>query len=484
MILRKIEFVSLLVLAMGLFVTTAAFGTENLKEVVASLNKPWTGDFQQLVEKRAIRVLIPYSKTFYFLDKAKQRGASYEMVKLFEKSINSKLKTRHLKIQFVLIPTPREKLIPALAKGFGDIAVGNLTVTDKRLEQVDFCDPFSTDVNEILVTGPKSPSVKGFSDLSGQEIHIRKSSSYYESLKQANKRLAAEKKAEIKVVTVDENLEDEDLLEMLNAGMIPMVIIDSHKGEFWATIFDNITLHHDITFRENSKIAWAVQKNTPGLKKEINAFVKKNKKSTLMGNVIFNRYLKDTRYVNNNLGDKASKRFEKTVRFFQKYAKLYKFDWLMLAALSYQESGLDQSKLSHTGAVGVMQVLPSTARDKNINIPNIEKIEPNIHAGTKYLRFIMDRYFNDPSISKLDRVLLTFAAYNAGPARVTKLRNEAKSMNLDPDIWFDNVEVVAARRIGRETVQYVSNIFKYYIVYAAIVNKDKTTVTSKKLIGQ
>jgi membrane-bound lytic murein transglycosylase MltF len=480
MILCKIKFVSLLVLAMVLLFTTAAFGAVDLKEVVASLNKPWKGDFEQLVQKRAIRVLIPYSKTFYFLDKASQRGASYEMVKLFEKSINSELKTRHLKIQFVFIPTPREKLIQALAKGFGDIAVGNLTVTDKRMKQVDFSDPFSTDVNEILVTGPQSPSVKGFSDLSGQEIHVRKSSSYYESLEQANKKLAAAKKAGIKIVTVDENLEDEDLLEMLNAGMIPMMIIDSHKGEFWATIFDNITLHHDITFRENSKIAWAIQKNTPGLKKKINAFVKKNKKGTLMGNVIFNRYLKDTRYVNNNLGDKARKRFEETVRFFQKYAKQYKFDWLMLAALAYQESGLDQSKVSHTGAIGVMQVLPSTARDKNINIPNIKEIGPNIHAGTKYLRFILNRYFSAPDIGKLDRVLLTFAAYNAGPARVTKLRSEAKSMNLDPNVWFNNVEVVAARRIGRETVQYVSNIFKYYIAYTYSMDQLKAKAETKK----
>ncbi|NOR26689.1 MAG: transporter substrate-binding domain-containing protein, partial [Desulforhopalus sp.] len=264
LILRKIELVSLLVLVLGLFFTTAAFGVEDLKKVVDSLNKPWTGDFEQLVQKRAIRVLIPYSKTFYFLDKASQRGASYEMVKLFDKSINRKLKTRHLKVQFVFIPTPREKLIPALAQGFGDIAVGNLTITDKRLKQVDFSDPFSTEVNEILVTGPKSPSVKVFSDLSGQKIHVRKSSSYYESLELANKKLMADKKAGIKIVTVDDNLEDEDLLEMLNAGMIPMMIIDSHKGEFWASIFENITLHHEIKFRENSKIAWAVQKNTPG----------------------------------------------------------------------------------------------------------------------------------------------------------------------------------------------------------------------------
>lgn len=473
--LRKIELLLLLAFTTGFLFACPAFGVEDFKEVVTSLNKPWTGDFEQMVQKRTIRVLIPYSKTFYFLDKGTQRGATYEMVRQFEKSINNELKTRHLKLQVLLIPTPRAKLISNLAKGLGDIATGNLTITDKRMKQIDFCDPFSTDVNEILVTSPKAKKVKKISDLSGKKIHVRKSSSYYESLQQANKKLRTAGKAGIKIVFADENLEDEDLLEMLNAGLISMMVIDSHKGEFWAKIFKNITLHPDIRFRENSKIAWAVQKKTPQLKEKINAFVKKNKKGTLMGNIVFQRYLKDTTLLKNHLEEKSLKQFENTVLFFKRYAKTYKFDWLMLAALAFQESGIDQSKRSKDGAIGVMQVLPTTAMDKNINIPGIEKIEPNIHAGTKYLRFIMNRYFNDPNIGKLDRVLLTFASYNAGPAKVSKLRKEAESMNLDPNIWFRNVEIVAAKRIGRETVTYVSNIFKYYIAYSAILTQENTT---------
>ncbi len=480
MTLRKIELLLLLACTTGFLFACPAFGAKDFKEVVTSLNKPWTGDFEQMVQKRAIRVLIPYSKTFYFLDKGTQRGATYELVRQFEKSINSELKTRHLKLQVLLIPTPRAKLISNLAKGLGDIATGNLTITDKRIKQVDFCDPFSTDVNEILVSGPKAKKVKNFLDLSGKKIHVRKSSSYYESLQLANKKLRTAGKAGIKVIVADENLEDEDLLEMLNAGLIPMIVIDSHKGELWAKVFKNITLHPDIKFRENSKIAWAVQKKTPQLKDKINAFVKKNKKGTLMGNIVFQRYLKNTTHVKNHLEDKSLKQVENKVLIFKKYADMYEFDWLMLTALAFQESGIDQSKRSKSGAIGVMQVLPATARDKNINIPGIEKIEPNIHAGTKYLRFIMDRYFNDPNIGKLDRVLLTFASYNAGPAKVSKLRNEAKSMNLDPNIWFKNVEIAAAKKIGRETVSYVSNIFKYYIAYSAIFAQENATKKSKK----
>ena len=137
----------------------------------------------------------------------------------------------------------------------------------------------------------------------------------------------------------------------------------------------------------------------------------------------------------------------------------------MLAALAYQESGLDQSKRSNAGAIGVMQLLRSTASDPNVGITKIEELENNIHAGTKCLRFLRDRYFSDDDLPDLEQQLFTFAAYSAGPARIQKLRAETVEVGLDPNLWFGNVEVVAAKRVGRETVQYVSNISKYYVAY-------------------
>ncbi|MDX2448083.1 MAG: lytic transglycosylase F [Desulfobacterales bacterium] len=461
-----------LIITIGLILPTCVFGNEQFEaSVMQSLNKKWMGDFEQMVERRTIRFLIPYSKTFYFFDKATQRGATYEMGKAFEKAINDQLKTRHLKLHVFFIPTSRERLIPALSEGLGDIAAGNLTITDKRMQQVDFCNPLTTGVSEVLVTGIGHPPVNTLSDLGGKEIHVRKSSSYHESLERVNKTLSAAGKPAIKIIEANEHLEDEDLLEMVNAGLIPMMVIDSHKGQFWAQIFEKIKLHPEIKFRENAKIAWAIRKNTPQLKNRINDFVKVNKKGTLIGNTIFNRYLKSTKYVKNNLADEDRKRFEETIPFFKKYGDIYGFDWLMLAARAYQESTIKQKKKSPAGAIGVMQVLPTTAGDKNVNISGIDEVEPNIHAGAKYLRFMIDRYYNDPGIDRLNRMLLAFASYNAGPAKISKLRNEAKSMNLDPNVWFNNVEVVAARRIGRETVQYVANILKYYIAYSFISNQ-------------
>jgi membrane-bound lytic murein transglycosylase MltF len=191
----------------------------------------------------------------------------------------------------------------------------------------------------------------------------------------------------------------------------------------------------------------------------------------LHGNLILKRYLKDNKWVRNALSDHELKKFESMLDLFEKYAGDYNFDWLMLTALAYQESQLDQSKRSGAGAVGVMQILPTTAGDPNVGIPEIEKLENNIHAGTKYLRFLRDRYFNDPKLDNINQTLLAFAAYNAGPARVARLRNEAAQRGLNPNVWFGHVEIIAAERIGRETVQYVSNIYKYYIAYKLVVAK-------------
>ena len=440
--------------------------------------RKFTGDLDEMAEERIIRVLMPYSRTFYYFDGAQPRGASYELVKLFEKFINEKYKTKTLKIHTVVVPTPREKLLPMLVEGKGDLAIGNLTITEERLAQVDFSDPFGKGVDEILVTQAGDDNLNSIFDLAGKEIHARKSSSYYASLVKLNQTLKSLNKKEVKIIEADDNLEDEDLLEMLNAGLIEFMVIDSHKGEFWVQIFDKIQLHPEIKFRTEGKIGWAMRKNSPKLMAAVNEFVKDHKQGTLMGNILIKRYLQDTDYITNSIYNEHMQRFNLTVRFFKKYGEMYNFDHLMLAALAYQESKLDQNLKSHAGAVGVMQILPSTAKDKNVGIPDIYELDPNIHAGTKYLHFMADNYFSkDPELDQLNRALFSFASYNAGPAKVAKMRSEAKEMGLDPNQWFGNVEVVAAKRIGRETVQYVSNILKYYVAYKLLEDKMETNGT-------
>lgn len=453
------------------FMPSIPFAHADEVNKMLKLNEVWTGDFDAMAERRVIRALVVHNKMLYFLDGATQRGTSYDGLKEFEKFVNKKLKTRTLKINVVFIPVTRDKLLPALVKGLGDIAAANLTITQERKKKVDFSDPFLTNVSEILITGPAAPAIKCLDDLAGKKIHVRLSSSYYGSLKRLNASFKKQGKPSMKIIPADEYLEDSDLLEMVNAGLIPMVIVDNHKARFWAEIFDHITLHPDIVVNTRGEIAWAIRKNSPKLKAIINKFVKGHKKGTLLGNIVFKRYLKTNKWARNSVSPKELKKFQDTVALFRKYADQYGFDYLKIIALAYQESELDQSKRSKAGAIGIMQLLPSTARDPNVNIPDIKVLEKNIHAGNKYLRFLDDRYFSDSSIDRFNQVLFAFASYNAGPGKVTRLRKEAAKMGLDPNVWFGNVEVVAAKRIGRETVQYVSNIYKYYIAYRLIVDQ-------------
>ncbi|MEH6605536.1 MAG: lytic transglycosylase F, partial [Pseudomonadales bacterium] len=429
------------------------------------ISDPWYGDFDAMVEERIIRALVVPNRTNYFLDGPAQRGASYEFLKKFETSLNKKLKTRHLKIQLIIIPTTRQHILSDLIAGKGDIAIGNLTVTEERLLAVDFTLPIVSNIDEIIVAAANAPKLSSLDDLSGKKLYIRKSSSFWQSARALNGELVLAGKEPVNLIAADEVLETEDILEMVNANMVPYTVADNYLAEFWAQVYTNIQPHNELKLREDSNIAWAIRKDTPLLKAELDGFIKQNRKGTLLGNILFRRYLQDTQWVDKSLDDVSADKFNGTMEFFEKYGAEYNFDPLMLAAVGYQESKLKQSRRSSRGAVGVMQLLPTTAADKNVGIKNIQQVENNIHAGTKYLRFISDRYFDDPALTELDRNMLTFASYNAGPARIRRLRNRAAEQGLDPNVWFDNVEVLAAKDIGNETVQYVSNIYKYYVAY-------------------
>jgi membrane-bound lytic murein transglycosylase MltF len=344
-------------------------------------------------------------------------------------------------------------------------------VTPDRQKQVDFSDPLGSDVSEIVVTGPAGPEIAGIDDLSGKEVHVRASSSYAEHLKSLNQRFASEGKAPVQVVDADEVLEDGDLLEMVAAGLIPATVADSFMVDLWAKVFPALKPHPEATLATGGDIAWAFRKGSPKLAEAVNAFVKTQKQGTAAGNILINKYLKNTKWVKNARSDEDIARFRSMIDLFRKYSDQYRFDWLLMAAQGYQESGLDQSKRSHVGAIGVMQVMPDTAKDKAVNIPDIEKLESNIHAGIKYNRWVVDNFYNDEGMNPIDRQLFAFASYNAGPGRVTRLRKEAAEQGLDPNKWFNNVELVAAKRIGRETVQYVSNIYKYYLAYQLVMRQ-------------
>lgn len=423
------------------------------------------GDLDSMAKTRVIRVLTVYSIGRYYVDNAQEKGLVRESTQRFEDFINKRLKRNKVRVHLVIIPVARNQLIPALLEGRGDIIHASMSITPQRQQLLDFSIPASKPISEILVTGPSAPQLNSIDDLSGQILYVRRSSSYRESVDELNKRLQKKGRAPVRIVDVSELLEDDDLVEMVNAGLLPWAIVDDYKTQWWGQAFPDLVARTDIVFRSGAQMAWAFRKNSPLLEKAVNDFLKKNREGTLVGNVLKNRYIRDFDWAANSLAQEDYHRFEKLEAIFQKYGEMYGIEYLMVAAQGYQESRLDQSARSHAGAVGVMQIKPTTAADANVGIRDIHKVDSNIHAGVKYLDFLRDRYFSDPEIDDLNQILLALAAYNVGPSRMINLRNKAKKRGYNPNIWFDNVELVAAKDVGREPVQYVANIYKYYLAY-------------------
>ena len=427
-----------------------------------------------MVKRRYIRILVTFSRTNYFIDGAQQRGLTYEGGKAFESFVNARLKTGTLQVQVAFVPVSRDRVLRALEEGRGDIAAANLTVTPERERIADFAVPLLHDVREVVVTGPGVPAPRTPEDLSGRDVYVRESSSYFASLGRLNAALEAAGRPPVLVRKADEHLEDEDVIEMVNAGLIPATVVDHHIASLWKQVFDHIVVHDDVALRTDGRIAWAVRKNSPQLKAVVDAFSAAHGKGSLIGNVIFRRYLRNADYVKNASSEAERRKFVALVTLFRTYGDRYDLPWLLLAAQGYQESQLDQSRVSSAGAVGVMQVKPSTAKGPPVFITGVDKsAERNIEAGAKYLRFIVDEYYKDEPMDRVTKGLFALASYNAGPARVRGLRQKAQRMGLDPNQWFQNVEVVAAQEIGRETVQYVANIYKYYVAYQLLVEQDR-----------
>jgi membrane-bound lytic murein transglycosylase MltF len=221
-----------------------------------------------------------------------------------------------------------------------------------------------------------------------------------------------------------------------------------------------------------------VRKNSPQLMAALNDFIARYPEGSGTRNMLFQKYLQNVKYARQATSGADLARFKEAVGYLRRYSDQYQLDYLLMAAQGYQESGLDQRKKSPVGAVGVMQVMPATGNDMNVG--NIAEIESNIHAGVKYMRFMIDRYYANEPMEPVDKVLFTFASYNAGPARIRQLRQRAEQRGLNPNKWFNNVEVIASERIGRETVQYVSNIYKYYLAYQMVIAQEEQRQKAKR----
>jgi membrane-bound lytic murein transglycosylase MltF len=445
--------------------------------------KAWSGDFDGMLDRRIIRVLVPYSRSLYFNDHGHERGISADTVRGFERWLNQK----HAKqlgnrpVTVLIVPVTRDRLLKDVAAGLGDIAVGNLTITEERLRLVDFVsDPDAPPVKEIVVTNSRSPVIGGPDQLAGWTVHVRRASSYFESIQALNGRLVTTGAPMVMPVFVPDALEDEDLLEMVDAGVLDAVVVDDWKARMWSQILPRLRINEQAVLRAGGRLGWATRKDSPRLGAEIAAYMKAEVTRSLVA-IRLDQYMRNTRRLGNPTEAAGRKRFDQLTSLFQKYGQRYRFDPLMLAAQGYQESRLNQEARSQVGAIGVMQVMPATGAE--LKVGDIKLTEPNIHAGAKYMDWLMTTHFADAEFDEMNRTLFAFASYNAGPASIARMRRLAAEGGLDPNQWFNQVEIVTARKIGLETTTYVRNIYKYYVAYKLMEDARAAARGAREQVG-
>ncbi len=453
-------------------------GTDNVVPLVPYGRH--TDDLDGMVKRRNLRALVLINPIGFFYVNGQPKGISYEALTDFETFVNQKLRTGSVPVEVTFLPLRPDQLQAALIDGTGDFIADGLVVSPERQKVVAFTTPIETNVRQVVVTGPSCGDVSTLADLGGKEVYVNPLTVTYANLQQVNQTLQQAGKPLIKIRTSDTNLTDDDLIQMVNGGMLPATVTTLERAKLWEQVLPHLKVHSNMVVASGEQLAWAVRKNNPQLLQLLNQFIAPRAVGTSFGDTLLHRYLQESDWVKNATSPEEIKKFEALIAYFQKYADEYDFDYLMLAAQGYQESMLQQSKRSPGGAVGIMQVIPRYAAAPPISVPNVDTADGNIHAGVKMLRSIEDQYLNDPKIDRLNKTLLAFASYNAGANRIARLRQQAKEQGLDPNQWFDNVELMVARNIGQVTVIYVGNVYKYYVAYKLALQQQQEQQKDKQ----
>jgi membrane-bound lytic murein transglycosylase MltF len=433
-----------------------------------------TGDLDEMVKRRTIRALVILDPLGFFYDDGMPRGAMYEALATFQNFVNERLhRDPTEKVEVTFLPVRLDQLEAALTAGMGDIIAYLVTVTAERERRVAFSVPIRKDVRQIVVTGIKYDTVSTIADLGGKEIYVNPLTVYRQNLQTVSDSLQRSGQPAIVIRAPDSNLTEDDLVQMVNAGLIPATVTTNVRADLWARVLHNLKPHPDVAIDRGASVAWVMRKNNPRLKRLVDEFVESHGVGTSFGNTLLRRYWENTKWVKHSTSNHAMDKFRALEAIFRKYGADYDFDYLMLAAQGYQESMLNQKLRGPHGGVGIMQVVPREAAANPINIRDVYDATNNIHAAAKMLRHFADTYFKDPRIDSFNRALFVLASYNAGPTRISRLRELAKDHGLDPNKWFENVELLAAKDIGQVTLLYVRNIYKYYVAYKLALEEAK-----------
>jgi len=440
-----------------------------LPPLVLRVTQPDTSDWPEIERRGLLRVLVARDRTNFFVAEGRLRGMEYELVHEFEKSLVRTPGGARPQVDVAYIPVAFDQLLPALAAGKGDVAAGGLTVTAEREQLVAFTEPYLTGVSQVIVAHRDAPPLSTIEQLSGQLVVVAPGTSYVAGLERLNEHLAANGLAPVRVETLGRGLATEDMLELVHCGAFAYTVADQHVAALWSGVLDGLRVYPELQLATGDRIAWAVRRENLALKAVLDEFLVAHRKGTATGNILFKRYFQGTAWIRDPEPDLRSGRLGPILEPLQQLSAQYGFDWRLIAAQAYQESRLDPAARSRAGAIGLMQLLPATAKDMGFD--DVSDPVDNLHAGIRYMAWLRDTYFSDPAVPEAARVDFALAAYNAGPGRVRRWRREAPEAGVDPDRWFGQVENLALENVGIEPVRYVANINKYYVILTRLLDE-------------
>src|SRR5262245_13800352 len=344
--------------------------------LVLRITQPDTADWPAIERRGLLRVLVPRDRTNFFFAENRLRGMEYELMHEFERSLAREPGGTRPQIDVAYVPVEFDRLLPALVEGLGDVAAGGLTITAAREQEVAFTEPYLTDVAEIVVASSAAPALAGPESLAGQLVVVAAGSSYLDGLEHLNQQLVARSLQPARIETPGRGFSTEDMLELVNSGAFPYTVAGQHVAELWSGVLPGLRLEPGVRLATGGRIAWAVRRDNPELKAMLDAFLLEHGKGTTTGNTLFKKYYKDTKWTDTPDVDLHSGKLGAILEPLQRLSAEYGFDWRLIAAQAYQESHLEPDARSPKGAIGLMQLLPSTAKDMGFD--DVTGVEDNL----------------------------------------------------------------------------------------------------------
>ena len=410
-----------------------------------------------------LRVLVNYTRTDFFVSQGEPRGFEYEYLREFERFLNQRLRRTDHPIRFEFVVTDLDRMLSDLTEGRGDIAAANLTITPLRTEKAEFSLPYLTDVDELVVTYRNVPSPASLDALADKRVLVPRGSSYAEHLKGLARAQREAGQTPVEVIEAEPGLESEDILELVNAGVVDYTVVDSHRARLWAQVLPDIAVREKVIVNSGGSIAWAVRPESRELLAALDAFIQQDGARSAMNRMLFDRYFRDTRWIRNPAARPMLRRQASVIDTIKKYSEADGLDWRLVLAHAAAESDFDHSRRGANGAIGVMQVTPEMAAA--VGVTDIDKPDRNIQAGVRYLARLRDQYAQESGADDRASVDLALAAYRVGPEQVRTLQNYARALGLDPAKWEKNVALVADLTMGDKPAREVDKVRLYLEAY-------------------